>query len=75
MVNFMLNDLYRPASESSDSSLELGDLPLHFDGLIAFAFAGASEQRKTTFSASYDPDFLIISGLNIIIYVPSLSTQ
>lgn len=49
MVNLMLNDLCRPASESSDSGLELDDLPLHFDGLIAFAFAEASEQRKTTF--------------------------
>lgn len=49
MVNFMLNDLCRPASESSDSSLELGDLPLHFDGLIAFAFTGITEQRKATF--------------------------
>lgn len=49
MVNLMLNDLCRPASESSDSSLELGDLPLHFDGLIAFAFVGDAQQRKTSF--------------------------
>ena len=49
MVYLMLNDLYRPAGEGSDASLEFGSLPFDFDGMIAFAFAGASEQLKTTF--------------------------
>lgn len=73
MVYLMLNGLYRPAGEGSDASLEFGDLPPHFNDLIAFAFSWGAQQRKTTSSASYGPDFLIISGLNIVIYVPSLS--
>ena len=73
MVYLMLNDLYRPAGEGSDASLEFGDLPPHFNDLIAFAFSWGAQQRKTTSSASYGPDFLIISGLNIVIYVHSLS--
>ena len=71
--SFVLNDLRRPACKSFDSSLEFGGFSLHFNGLIAFAFSWGAQQRKTTSSASYDHDFLIISGLNIVIYVPSLS--
>ena len=73
MIYFVLNDLRRPACKSFDSSLEFGGFSLHFNGLIAFAFSCGAQQRKTTSSASYDHDFLIISGLNIVIYVPSLS--
>lgn len=73
MIYFVLNDLRRPACKSFDSSLEFGGFSLHFNGLIAFAFSWGAQQRKTTSSASYDHDFLIISGLNIVIYVPSLS--
>ena len=72
MIYFALNDLRRPACKSFDSSLEFGGFSLHFNGLIAFAFSCGAQQRKTTSSASYDHDFLIISGLNIVIYVPSL---
>lgn len=57
MIYFVLKDLYRPAGESSDSSLEFGGFPLHFNGLIAFAFLWGAQQRKTTSSASYGPDF------------------
>lgn len=49
MINLVLDNLRHPTSESSDSSLKLGDLPLHFDGLIAFAFVGDAQQRKTSF--------------------------
>ena len=73
MIYFVLNDLRRPAGKGFDACLDFGGLPLHFDGLIAFAFSWGAQQRKTTSSASYDHDFLIISGLNIVIYVPSLS--
>lgn len=44
MIYFVLDDLRRPAGKGFDACLEFGGLPLHFDGLIAFAFARASEQ-------------------------------
>lgn len=73
MIDFMLNYLRRPIGEGFDSDFEFCGLPSNFNSLITFAFVGDAQQRKTTSSPSYGPDFLIISGLNIVIYVPSLS--
>jgi hypothetical protein len=49
MINFMLNNLRRPACEILSMSLHLKRLELHFDGLISLALARAAEKRKTTF--------------------------
>ena len=49
MVNFMLNNLCRPASEVFRSCLHIQGLILHLDGLIALTFTGTAEQRKTAF--------------------------
>jgi hypothetical protein len=45
MVDFMLNDLRGPASEVLCVRFHFESLELHFDGLIAFALARASEKR------------------------------
>ena len=49
MVNFVLNDLSRPADKSLDTGLELLVLPLDFNALVAFARARAAEQGKAVF--------------------------
>lgn len=49
MVDFVLDYLCRPTGKGFYASLKLGGLPLYFDGFIAFARTGATEQRKTTF--------------------------
>ena len=67
MVNFVLNDLSRPADKSLDTGLKLLVLPLDFNGLVAFTRAWATEQGKTTLFRVYGPDILMISGLNITI--------
>ena len=43
MVNFMLNDLRRPAGERFNARLELLILPLHLDGLITLCFPRAGQ--------------------------------
>ena len=43
MVNFMLNDLRRPAGECFNARLELFILPLHLDGLITLCFPRAGQ--------------------------------
>ena len=45
MVNFMLNDLRRPAGECPDARLELLVLPLDFDGLITLRFPRAGQRQ------------------------------
>ena len=49
MINLVLDNLRHPTSEGFDSDFEFCGLPSNFNSLIAFAFAGASEQGKTTF--------------------------
>lgn len=49
MVDFMLNNLRSLTSKGFDAGFEFVSLQLHSNRLIAFAFAGASEQGKTTF--------------------------
>ena len=73
MIYFMLNDLCNPTDKDFNASWKFGGLPLYFDGLMALAFTRAAEKKKTLASVSYGPDFLIISGLNIVLYVLSLS--
>ena len=48
MINLVLDDLRGPAGEGFDPNLELLVLPLHLDGLIALAGAGAAEKGKAT---------------------------
>lgn len=73
MTYFVLDNLCCPVDEGPDASLGFGSLPFDFDGMIAFALARIASRDRQPSSVSYGPDFLIISGLNIIIYVPSLS--
>lgn len=49
MIHLVMNDLRQTVGKGSDASLEFSGLPLYFDSLIAFAFSGASVQRKTIF--------------------------
>ena len=49
MINFMLNDLRRPAGEVFCARLHLQGLILHLDGLIALTLTGAAEKRQTAF--------------------------
>ena len=49
MVNFMLNDLCRPAGEGFQPGLEVQILIADLDFLIAFGFSGTAQQRKTAF--------------------------
>ena len=51
MVNFVLDDLGRPAGEGLDAGLELLILPLNLDRLIAFARPWAAQQGKTAFGS------------------------
>lgn len=53
--------------------MKFGSFPLHFYNLISFIFSSAAEQERHPSSVSYGHDFLIISGWNIVVYVPSLS--
>ena len=43
MVDFVLNDLRRPAGERLDARLELLILPLHLNGLVALRFPRAGQ--------------------------------
>ena len=45
MVNFMLNDLRRPAGERFNARLELLILPLHLDGLKPLRFPRAGQRQ------------------------------
>ena len=49
MVDLVLDDLRRPASEGLDPGLELLVLPLHLNGLIALAGTRAAQKGKATF--------------------------
>lgn len=49
MINFMLNDLRRPASVGLDTSLHFRGLIPNLDGFIAFALVWAAEKRQTAF--------------------------
>ena len=42
MINFVLNDLRRPAGERPDARLKLLVLPLHLDGLKTLRFPRAA---------------------------------
>ena len=45
MIDFVLNDLSRPACVGLDASLQLQVLILNLNGFIAFARAWAAEKR------------------------------
>ena len=45
MVDFMLNDLRRPAGERFNARLELLVLPLHLDGLVTLRFPRAGQRQ------------------------------
>ena len=49
MINFMLNDLCRPAGEVFRARLHFQGLILHLDGFIALGLTGAAEKRQTAF--------------------------
>ena len=49
MVDFMLDDLSRPAGKGLDAGLEFFVLPLHLDGLKPLTGPWATQERKTTF--------------------------
>lgn len=49
MINFMLNDLRRPASVGLDTSLQFQGLILDLYGFIAFARERAAKKRQTAF--------------------------
>ena len=46
MIHLVLDYLCRPAGVGFDARLHLGGLVLHLDGLIALAFARATEERQ-----------------------------
>ena len=72
MVDFVLNDLRRPAGERLDARLELLILPLHLDGLIPLCFPRAN-QGQVALLRVIRRGFLTISGLNMTMYAPTLS--
>lgn len=72
MVNFVLNDLRRPAGECPDARLELLVLPLHLDGLVSLRFPRAG-QRQAALLRVIRRGFLTITGLNMTMYSPMLS--
>ena len=45
MVDFVLNDLRRPAGKCFDARLELLVLPLHLDGLVSLRFPRAGQRQ------------------------------
>ena len=49
MVDFVLDDLGRPAGEGLDTGLELLILPPDFDGLVPLTGAGVTYEGKATF--------------------------
>ena len=49
MINFVLNDLCRPAGKGFDPSLKIFCLPLYLDRLVAFALSRLTDQRQTSF--------------------------
>ena len=49
MVDFVLDDLGGVAAEGFDAGFKVGGLPLHFDSLIPFAFAGVADEGEATF--------------------------
>ena len=69
MIHFMLYDLHCPAGVGFHLCSQLQRLILNLDDLIAFALTGASRSDRQLSSVSYTPSFLIISGLNITVYV------
>ena len=44
MINFVLNDLCRPAGKGFDPSLKIFRLPFHLDRFVAFALSRIADE-------------------------------
>lgn len=73
MVNFILNDLCHPTGKVFRTGLRFQDLTLRLDGLIVLALTWVSENRQTAIIGIVCPFFLMISGLNITMYLEARS--